>query len=51
MYTDEEVQDAIRNPGIEHFTGHHKPWLFWKSFHHPYGYTFCLCALDTPIGF
>lgn len=51
MYTDEEVQDAIRNPGIVHFTGHHKPWLFWKSFHHPYGYTFCLCALDTPIGF
>ncbi len=51
MYSDEEVTEAIRNPGIVHFTGHHKPWKFFKRFHHPYGYTFCLCALDTPIGF
>ena len=51
MYTEEEVREAIRNPGIVHFTGHHKPWKFFKRFHHPYGYTFCLCALDTPIPF
>ncbi len=48
MYTSEEIREAIRHPGIVHFTGHHKPWKFWKSFHHPYGYTFCLCAIHTP---
>ncbi len=51
MYDADEVKESIRHPGIVHFTGHHKPWLFWKSFHHPYGYTFCLCAMKCPVGF
>jgi UDP-glucose/galactose:(glucosyl)LPS alpha-1,2-glucosyl/galactosyltransferase len=51
MYDAEEVKESIRHPGIVHFTGHHKPWRFWKSFHHPYGYTFCLCALKSPVNF
>lgn len=35
-YTTEEVIAALRHPGIAHYTGTHKPWLRWKSFHHPF---------------
>ena len=49
MYTVEETIDAIRNPGIVHFTGHHKPWIFWKFTHHPYASRFWHFALQAPI--
>lgn len=49
MYTIEETIDAIRNPGIVHFTGHHKPWIFWKFTHHPYANRFWHFALQAPI--
>lgn len=49
MYTVEETVEAIRNPGIVHFTGHHKPWLFWKFTHHPYACRFWYFALQAPI--
>jgi lipopolysaccharide biosynthesis glycosyltransferase len=49
MYTAEEVTEAIRHPGIVHFTGAHKPWLLLKRFHHPYAYTFCQYARRAPI--
>lgn len=49
VYSSEEIAECIRKPGIVHFTGHHKPWKFWKSFHHPYGYTFCQCVLKCPV--
>ncbi len=48
-YTVEETIEAIRNPGAVHFTGHHKPWLFWKTTHHPYAERFWHFALKTPI--
>ncbi|MDD3704023.1 MAG: glycosyltransferase family 8 protein [Victivallaceae bacterium] len=35
-YSTEEVIYALMHPGIVHFTGRHKPWMLWKSFHHPY---------------
>ncbi len=40
MYSVEEVKEALASPGIVHFTGHHKPWLFWKTVHHPYAERF-----------
>ena len=49
MYTVEETIDAIRNPAIVHFTGHHKPWLFFKFTHHPYAGRFWHFALQAPI--
>lgn len=35
-YTLEEVKEALRAPGIAHYTGDHKPWMPTKTFHHPY---------------
>ena len=35
-YSTDEVKEALRSPGIAHYTGNHKPWIFTKSFHHPY---------------
>ncbi len=49
MYTVEETIDAIRNPGIVHFTGHHKPWLLFKFTHHPYASRFWHFALRAPV--
>ncbi|MBR2426912.1 MAG: glycosyltransferase family 8 protein [Lentisphaeria bacterium] len=37
--SEEEIKTALKAPGIVHFTGSHKPWLMWKSFHHPYALT------------
>ena len=48
-YTIEETREAIQNPGAVHFTGHHKPWLFWKTTHHPYADRFWHFALEAPI--
>ena len=48
-YTIEEATEAIRNPGVVHFTGHHKPWLLWKTTHHPYAERFWHFALKAPI--
>lgn len=39
--SEEEIKAALHAPGIVHFTGSHKPWQMWKSFHHPYA----LCVL------
>lgn len=49
VYSAAEVREALHDPGIVHFTGHHKPWMLLKRFHHPYGYTFCRMALKTPV--
>ena len=49
MYTVEEVKEALSNPGIVHFTGHHKPWLFWKTTHHPYANRFFRYVKMSPI--
>ena len=35
-YSADEVKEALHSPGIAHYTGDHKPWIFGKSFHHPY---------------
>ena len=35
-YSTEEMIEAFRHPGIAHYTGEHKPWSRWKSFHHPF---------------
>lgn len=35
-YSTEEMMEAFRSPGIAHYTGDHKPWSLWKSFHHPF---------------
>ena len=48
-YTIEETIEAIRNPGAVHFTGHHKPWLFWKTTHYPYANRFWHFAMIAPI--
>ena len=37
--SEEEIKEALGAPGIVHFTGRHKPWQMWKSFHHPYALT------------
>ena len=37
LYSPEETAEALKNPGIAHFTGKHKPWLIGKTMHHPYG--------------
>ena len=37
--TEDEIKSALQFPGIVHFTGSHKPWMTWKSFHHPYALT------------
>ena len=37
--SEEEIKEALKAPGIVHFTGSHKPWQMWKSFHHPYALT------------
>lgn len=50
MYTVEETIEAIKHPGIVHFTGHHKPWIFFKFTHHPYSNRFWYFALKAPIG-
>ena len=47
--TGEETIEAIRNPGIVHFTGHHKPWLLSKFTHHPYASRFWYFALQAPV--
>ena len=49
MYTDAETIEALANPGIVHFTGHHKPWMLWKFTHHPYAYRFWHFALKAPV--
>lgn len=36
LYSEAETLDAIRHPGIAHFTGVHKPWRIGKTTHHPY---------------
>jgi lipopolysaccharide biosynthesis glycosyltransferase len=36
IYTLEETLDALTDPGICHFTGRHKPWIFGATTHHPY---------------
>lgn len=36
LYSTEEMIEAFRSPGIAHYTGEHKPWALWKSFHHPF---------------
>ena len=51
MYSAEEITEAIRHPGIVHFTGHHKPWLFFKNTHHVYARCFWFFALKSPIPF
>ena len=35
-YSTEEMIEAFRSPGIAHYTGEHKPWALWMSFHHPF---------------
>ena len=35
-YSESEVKEALNVPGIVHYTGKHKPWKLFKSFHHPY---------------
>ena len=35
-YSIDELIEAFRSPGIVHFTGRHKPWRPFKSFHHPF---------------
>ena len=37
LYSYDETIAALKNPGIAHFTGTHKPWLAAKTMHHPYG--------------
>lgn len=49
MYTVEETIDALKNPGIAHFTGHHKPWILWKYTHHVYANRFWYYAIKAPI--
>lgn len=36
LYSEEDTFEAIRHPGIVHFTGVHKPWRLRKTTHHPY---------------
>lgn len=36
LYSEAETLEAIRHPGIAHFTGVHKPWRIGKTTHHPY---------------
>ena len=40
LYSAEETVEALKDPGICHFTGDHKPWLFGATTHHPYGFTY-----------
>ncbi len=49
MYTVEDVMDALRNPGIAHFAGGHKPWCFWSLPRHPFAKAFWHYALLSPI--
>ncbi len=48
-YTIEETKEALSYPGIAHFTGHHKPWLFWKTTHHAFAKAFWHYADLAPI--
>jgi len=49
MYTTDDIIAALKDPGIVHYTGTHKPWLFWKTTHHPYAPCFWHYALQAPI--
>ena len=49
MYTVPETIASISNPCIVHFTGHHKPWIFWKFTHHVYANRFWFFALKAPV--
>jgi lipopolysaccharide biosynthesis glycosyltransferase len=49
MYTPDEIFEAVKHPCIAHFTGHHKPWLFFKFTHHAYAPWFWHYALKAPI--
>ena len=40
LYSAEETVEALKDPGICHFTGNHKPWVFSATSHHPYGFTY-----------
>ena len=38
IYTCEETVAALKDPGIAHFSGRHKPWIFGATTHHPYAF-------------
>lgn len=40
LYDEAETVAALKNPGICHFTGKHKPWRFLATTHHPYGFVY-----------
>lgn len=39
-YSEEETVAALKDPGICHFTGGHKPWIFGAATHHPYAFVY-----------
>lgn len=48
-YSNEELAEAFRHPGIAHFSDRYKPWLFFRSVHHPFASWFWHYAMQAPI--
>jgi len=49
QHTQADCIEAIKHPGIVHFTGMHKPWKLRKTTHHPYGYYYWKFLALTPF--
>lgn len=51
LYSAKETIDALKSPGIIHFTGKNKPHFFWRSSHHSYAYCYLAAAKKAKLSF